>query len=241
MGARCCERAATRETLGQAEKEPGLIRYVSPALLVLVLAGPALATSTVYSDRATWEAAVTGSIYTETFDSVPDQSTDRDLGGTIHTPGFDIVIPPGGSIRTAGGFFYGDLEPAYANFNELVFATPITAFGVDLVSVEDSLPISLTIAGETFSYIPVSPVPGYGQPSLPGFFGMVSDTPFTSVRLLAASPRFYTADNVSHAVPEPSLALVGLVAALCFSRHSRLRCERALRHERRGAWRRACQ
>jgi hypothetical protein len=34
---------------------------------------------TIYDDRAQWEAAVSGSLYTETFDSVPPQMIEVEI------------------------------------------------------------------------------------------------------------------------------------------------------------------
>ncbi len=77
-----------------------MVRFAT-LLAVAALAAPAHASSTVYLDRVAWEAAVSGSLYTETFDGVPDQSIPMFVGGVLYTPGFDIVIPGVSSWKRA--------------------------------------------------------------------------------------------------------------------------------------------
>ena len=186
-------------------------------LALIVLAPlPAHAHSLAFSDRASWEAAAAGSIHTETFDSVPTQQISGNGGGTLYTPDFDVVIAPGldtDCCRIADGAFMGDLDLIAGMFNEIVFHTPVTAFAADVLRVELSLELRLNIAGETLAYVP----PPFGSPDPAGFFGVVSDTPFTTVRLDASgtTPRFYTLDNVSFAaIPEPPIAEVALIGVI---------------------------
>lgn len=189
-------------------------------LLALVLAAPTAsgATTLTFDDREAWAAAVGGSIRTETFDSVPTQRIEGNAGGVLHAPDFDIVIAPNRNhadcCSIANGVFLGELDLLEDAFNELVFHRPVTAFAADVLRVELSFPtgILLTIAGETLRYVP----PPSGSPSEGGFFGVVSDTPFTSVLIVAGStsPRFYTLDNVSFSpVPEPPAASLLVLAA----------------------------
>ena len=192
------------------------MRRMLTLLLMVVAPLPAHALSLAFSDRASWEAAVTGAIQTETFDSVPTQQIAGNGGGTLYTPDFDIVIAPGfdnDCCRIGDGAFVGDLDLVEGMFNEIVFHAPVTAFAADVVRVEQSLELRLKIAGETLPYVPPAP----GLPGTAGFFGVLSDTPFTTVRIEASgtTPRFYTLDNVSFdSIPEPPLAAVALVGLI---------------------------
>lgn len=185
-----------------------MIRTLAASLLTLALAGEASATSTLYTDRAAWEAAVAG-FSTETFDSIPDQAIPQYTGGAIVTPSFDIVVSSDVHVTgILGGVWYGDVHTFVEGFpgsNEFDFHDPIDAFGVDIVRVEDSLPLYFTIGGEHF----IGAV---------GFFGIVSDTSFSSVRLeldCGCAPRFYRLDNVSFApTPEPSTATACMLMAV---------------------------
>lgn len=184
---------------------------------LLAFASTARATSTVYTDRAAWEAAVGGSIYTESFDSLSPQANDPATGGTMHTPMFDIVSSPRvhGSGSIHDGYFGSDLHTELLyEYDDFVFYAPTVAFGVDVLAVEEASGLRFTIGGESFGHPTLTDANGYPIPGTT-FFGVVSGTPFTTVRISSGgqAPRFYRLDNVSFAVPEPG-ALALLVVTL---------------------------
>ena len=201
-------------------------RLVLAALLLpLVSSVLALAPSSgsagviAFDDRAAWEAAAGEPILTESFDSLDPTRLDPGVGGTMSTPLFDIVLPPGmiegafigdglngnGTRAFRGSLHGGDAQ--VDEFNEFRFATPIRAFSLDVGFVEDGFPgIRVSIAGGEFRLTDAG-----------SFFGVVSDTPFTSVffRDGGAAPRIYDIDNVGIApIPEPGASAVLAVGAL---------------------------
>src|SRR5262245_42894986 len=150
------------------------------ALVLIALASPAHAI-TVYTDRASWEAAVAGMITTETFESVPDQLVPAGSLGAIHTPRFDIVevtsyypMEVADGLGSDGSRGFGsiassiDTEP---QVHEIRFSSPISAFAVDIFH---PAPIEVQ-RGDRYVLAPEQ-----------SFFGLVSDTPFTSVNIFQA-------------------------------------------------------
>lgn len=204
------------------------MRISSVLALALSIALPATAraASLVYADRAIWEAAVTGPIYTETFDSLPEQHVESGVGGTLETPVFDILLPPG-MVHGAfidDGFFRGDLHVVDATvleYNEFRFEQPITAFAADFLYIDQTSGVLITIGSETFRHLPVV-VDFSVVPDSPTFFGVVSDTAVSSivVRGGGSAPRIYDVDNVSIApIPEPTswvLLAIGSLVLLAF-------------------------
>ena len=182
------------------------MRLVLSLLALVSLAGQAQALSTVYTDRAAWEAAVAGTIYTETFDG--DQAVAPLTAGALSTPLLEISIPakPLYGATIAAGIFTsvarGDGADVFA------LSAPTSALGVDVLYVEGSLDLPFTIGGATYTYR--NPV----YPPVPGFFGIVSDEPFSSVSIgfTGYGGRLYRFDNFSVA-PEPTELLLSLAAA----------------------------
>ena len=195
-----------------------MIRAALLLFIALVLA-PRARALTVYTDRTLWEEAVVGPVYTESFD-LPEQIVPTFAGGVLHTPAFDILIGQVHESWISQGLFHGDVHPLEPNgLDAIVFNMPgVSAFGVDVLSVEDSLPLGFDVDGQLFF-------------ASVGFFGVTSESSLgSSITIRGGSaPRFFNLDNVSLApVPEPEGLAVLTVAALVLSSAQR-RLPRAAR------------
>jgi hypothetical protein len=203
-----------------------LLQTYTALITLSLLSAPCDAqTFTMFSSRATWEAASPGFI-TETFELVPDQIAPVE-GGILTTSNFnfiidenhgDIAIDSTGAIFGSKGF-HGDVHAGGTDnpqFNNLVFDTATTGFGLDYASV-DALELSVTIGAETFNLPFLSPE---GD-----FFGLTSDTPFSIVSIRQPSlggGGYYKLDNVS-SVPEPTTATLLLLGGAFYLRRRSLR------------------
>lgn len=220
-----------------------------PTLVALALffaALPAHAAFTVYLDRSAWEAAV-GNFVVDDFENasfvetlVPptqpfyvkegERSVESEWTvfrsdfwcseGECH--GIDLVTEGDGNHLLFGDIHDPDDAPTY---NRLEFS-PTTAFGTDIRSLEDGY-WAARILGTWFSHNYGEDDPYDSQISLfdpPGFWGIVSDTPFDHVSF-GHNYAGYSLDNVSLAVPEPStVALLGFgLAGIAARRRRRMR------------------
>jgi hypothetical protein len=189
-------------------------------LLVMVASIAAEATSIDSSlPRDVFQTAfAAGDLFGQTFDGLASGTIvhaltgitfSASLGNPVVTNNFVATTPPNGLGSTSFGYF------ASTESATISFATPITAFAIDINT------FALT-SGDYLADLDVgSTVPSrvvyFGESSFGQFFGFTSDTPFSRVIITPTSAsgdvRFsYTLDtvifgdemNVLSAVPEPS-------------------------------------
>lgn len=203
------------------------MRYLSAAVLAVALNCNA-AIVAFYTNQTAWETAV-GTFSTENFNAVPLQTFpagSTTLGQitftypTRHVGAHIEEFPAGsgnhqlvGMVGIDGNPFFGDL-PAY---NDITLPWAATAFGGNWQSASSAGQLVLSIPGATFSLPTYLPSPGNG------FFGFISDTSFTTLRITPLTTNVnnpgeqYEIDNIkfnnSAAVPEPG-AYVVLIAGL---------------------------
>ncbi|TRW17609.1 PEPxxWA-CTERM sorting domain-containing protein [Glacieibacterium frigidum] len=215
---------------------------VNAALIAGALSAPALAAPTVYSDAAAFAAATTG-LSTNGFEGVAaGQSTWILQSGSYSQPGFTITQNTNNAFNTdpaQTSYYYnwgtGDvINTPYSGTLTVTFSTAVTAFGLDLgtfYSLPFPFPPGVTPGVATTRYgVPVTVGTSQGNFTVAtnatqnfAFFGVTSDTAFTSFTLSAAglAPAGTTPsivfDNLSFgtavaAVPEPAtwgLMIVG--------------------------------
>lgn len=166
-------------------------------------------------DRSAWEAAAAGTITTDTFSSEIAQSDTLNLdsgvtsqaSGAIGSPNhrvtlgqFDLLLRPSSSV-----------SDGYVSV-VLTFPTEIYAWGADFFSIGGSREVGPTgdFDSGTQHYIlrDLFTAENGGAALDQGFFGIVSDTPFTQIILEATGTSTndsFKVDNMSFAaVPEPS-------------------------------------
>ncbi len=212
--------------------EPKPIPAASIAAFLLLLAIPAHAIPTLFTDRAAWEVAAGGTpdIY-EDFDAFPE------------------IGPPSGHLVDAGTFTVqgasGNIDAGMLDMQTLVDLTPYYRASLisggaepDVVTYVFDLPVSswgadtnphgdnpwnsvnfLTDAGESGSFL-------LGA-DITEFHGFTTLLPFTTVTFSTTDPGLtYGQDNAAahYSVPEPSTAamlLLGLVATSVSMRRER--------------------
>ena len=182
---------------------------VAAAVTAVVLASNAHASFVTYTDRAAWEAAVSGSFSEETFSSLSPTGFSIEQVGSGHSTGI------------GGGVFHDRvvLDTSYTNYH---FSSMINAFGAnwDLAPGGAGQGLSLFAGASLIT-------PQIANTYTGGFFGIVSTTAFNTVSVHAGSfggnAETHDVDNlVFHnvsAVPEPEsyalmLAGLGLMGAV---------------------------
>jgi hypothetical protein len=187
---------------------------VAAAVTAVVLSSTANASYVTFTDRAAWEAAVSGSFSEETFSS-------------SGTTGFTIQeVGSGHSTGISGGVYHDRtvLDTAYTNYN---FNSMINAFGAnwDLAPGGAGQGLRLFLGGELVT-------PQIANTFTGGFFGVVSTTSFNQVTVRSGSfpgvAETHNVDNVvfTSAVPEPEsyammLAGLGLMGAIARRRKAK--------------------
>jgi hypothetical protein len=176
-----------------------------PATLMLGWACTAGAATIVYTDKAAWDSAVGGQFLTE------------DFNDAVLNDGVSFVSSESGNINPALGIYQDVLASASQNEPMTVwsFTPAITAYGGSWTlggpgGSGNSLLVYLD--GTTF----VGSIPNSFNG---GFWGFVSDAPFTSVKLIGGSgtnQQNYKLDDMVYApVPVPAAAwLLGSGIAL---------------------------
>jgi hypothetical protein len=188
---------------------------------------------TVYTDRATWEAAVGGGVITENFNGqTPGVIAD---GATLDTGLLQIFRD--GSPNGADGLL--EIEPGsnFGNLDGTTFlsgetgVTPhervdisfngqsVFAFGGDWFSPFSGDGIGLEVGSE---YIALDSIAGFDQ----GFVGFVSNGGAFSTISIVGDPgditfqELWSVDNVSYAVPSPATAalIVGAMGMVTLRR-----------------------
>ncbi len=197
----------------------------------LAASSTAAASITVFTDRASWEAALGGApAVVEDFNStatgpIADGAT-LDTGllqitrdGSANGADGDLAITAGGGFGDIDGTNYLDGETGIDPHERVDFGfngQSIFAFGADFTSPFSGDGIGIEVDGQIFL---VDTIAGFDT----GFFGLVSSSGnFGSVSIVGnpATDTFqelWQADNVSYAVPAPGaaglLGLAGLAAA----------------------------
>lgn len=196
------------------------------ALGAAAVATPALAGGlTIYTDRASWEAALGGaSAIVEDFNSTAlqvisdGQTLDTGLiqitrDGSANGGDGALAISPGSLFGNFDGTNHLDGETGAAPHEDVIIGfngQNIFAFGADWVSPFSGDGIVLRVGEEIIS---LESITGFNS----GFLGFVSDSDTFSSVTIAGNPdditfqELWQADNVSYAVPAPgALALLGM-------------------------------
>src|SRR5262245_15804853 len=175
------------------------------ALFGLAVATPARAvTITIFTDRTAWEAALAGQ--------------------TIQTEDFNDGVFNDGSVTSSagsigGGDFHDVVDTAPPKTTGWTFNSPLSAWGADWDldqgnenQHDQGINLFIDAGGST----PIFSFPTLHDDYI-GFFGFISDTPFSNVSVFAdlggGVNEIYDMDDMSFvaAVPEPgSLILLGL-------------------------------
>ncbi len=204
-------------------------------VIVAIAAGSASASITVFTDRASWEAALGGAMpVVEDFNSVAtgpiaDGAT-LDTGllqikrdGSANGGDGDLAITAGGGFGDIDGTNYLDGETGAAPHERVDFGfngQSVFAFGADFVSPFSGDGIGLEVNGELFL---IDTISGFDL----GFFGVVSSGATFSVASIVGNPaddtfqELWQADNVSYAIPTPGAAGLLAVAGLASVRRRR--------------------
>lgn len=194
------------------------------------LATQAQAALTIYTSRAAWEAAVGSTFAEQNFDTYTTgtsyQSAPVDVGDfsvSMSGSNFGFIwhnIGPVSSGNNVNGTPQINAATGDVGGTTLAFDSAITAFGANWAGISDSRTTSIVIDGVA------TPIPNLNG----GFWGLTSDTPFTSLllRLTAGAADGFGIDDVVYTsgastVPEPgTLALLGLgLAGLAVARKRR--------------------
>lgn len=188
-----------------------LVTLIAVIALTL-LAAPAGATITTYTNSIAWSGATTN-IFTIDFSgyasAVSPYTTNYSTAGGLTIHGVSIVgftatageynltawNPAGGMGNwNSGDYLAGGWSPSY-----LLVTLPdsgSTAVGFDLMSYPAAKSVLVTLAtGELYT------IPTYAKPTL-AFFGFVSDTPITSVSL-STTGGYTGIDNLAYSASDP--------------------------------------
>ncbi len=189
----------------------------------VLIALPASATTTFVDtllDRSAWEEVVSDRLE-EPFDNEIAQADVLDFDSGIQSVASGAIDMPNHLVDGDLGRFRGTLRPAastspgYLTF-VWTFPEPVMAFGADFFSIGGSRQVSVQ---GTFD----SGLEAFDLRTLfiadggldQGFFGLISDDPFTSITLIAlgtSTNDAITVDNLAIGLPEPTRS--GLAALL---------------------------
>ena len=179
-----------------------------------------------YSSRAVFDVAV-GATTLEDFNSfgaeIPFHTIPLDVGdftlSMTGAPSTDAIRnkidlpPPAFPEFDVDGTVIANVLTFFGDSLFFTFDTPITAFGADFGALNDViLRTNVVVSGDVLT-------PAVTAGNQVRFFGVTSDTPFTTVEFRAVANDGYGIDNVSY-IPEPStltlaaLALLGLLGLL---------------------------
>jgi hypothetical protein len=183
---------------------------------------------TLFSDRASW-ASATGTYSTVGFENLAPtnfysyQGTATVIEGVTFQSSSGMYVI-GGAYAESGGLFSTGTGSVLFGYTVGINASGIgtvKSFGVDLRGYQEATtPFAITLSnGQSFNVTITNPTGGGAGG---GFFGVTTDTPFTSV-VIDSGTSYSIIDNVSYGalsatadVPEPaSLAIWGLSALGC--------------------------
>jgi hypothetical protein len=190
------------------------IGVVCIAAMLFAVSATIASGSTIYSDRAAWEAQVTGLTIFDFNGLAGNLYQTLTLGDVT----FDVPGYPDGSalwVSTPGSYAPFDIALVGNHWLTTIqgsFASDVTAVGADVanLSVNDVITISVEINGTWFQWNV-----NYTYPT-PFFWGIIAD-PGESIEAITFSPNtsnWVAIDNFSYGaatgVPEPaSIALLG--------------------------------
>jgi hypothetical protein len=192
-----------------------ILRLLNPMVLAVMVVLPLELQAAVltFTDRTAWEAAVSGTISTETFDNDIAHADVITFDNGVTSTATPSGSSTGNSVSS--GVFNGRVDsanmlpnPGFLTFD---FGGLITGFGADFEDLDEG-ETTLNIGSLTFFAGLYSSI---GGPD--GFFGLVSDTAFSDIVLYSiGGDDIFLMDNmstVSATVPEPAtLALFGFAA-----------------------------
>ncbi|WP_299826620.1 VPLPA-CTERM sorting domain-containing protein [uncultured Roseobacter sp.] len=193
----------------------------SLATATLIAGSASAATFDVFTDRALFEAALTGPVTLETFDAITEDVSFA--GGSATVGGLTIIADDDGSFGNSiidappvQSEIDGNGTTALNIFTSSVFdaaiefASPILAVGADFFNFNDGqLRTEIDILGETFT-------PDITAAGSLNFFGVISDTPFTRVDFEGVNNDVFGIDNVTSAQATDVPTVVPLPASLPF-------------------------
>jgi hypothetical protein len=157
-----------------------------------VMITPAYSTTiTTYSDSASWLAATTGVVQADNFEGMAPSGGYTVYSGGIFQSGVEFI----GLSGTTG--VMDTTQASYYNFGtgdagfvmgapdvRITLPAPVTAFGINLFTNPPNLTYTVTTLATPFS------VPTFAVPT-PAFFGITSDTAFSTVDLGAPAGSTY--------------------------------------------------
>ena len=204
------------------------------ALAVMIT--PAYSTTiTTYSDSPSWLAATSG-VTTDNFTGYAPSNSYTVYSGGIFQNGVEFIGLSGGTTLvadTSGGPFswasYGTGDAGFVSGSggvAITLSTPVTAFSINLFTSPAGSTYTVSTLSTPFTVPTVSAAP-------PTFFGVTSDTAFSTVSLQVPSGTTYaifdnfqfgTAQTVQDPVPEAGTFLLigtGLVGFAIFRRKNR--------------------
>jgi hypothetical protein len=184
-----------------------------------VMATPAYSTAiTTYTSQTTWLAATTG-LLTDDFEGLAPAASYTPGNFSQNLVQFIGLSGTIGVADTSSGPFsfsnFGTVDAGFASGAttvQITLPTPLTAFGINLFTNPSTLAYTVTTLNTPFI------VPTFAQPTL-AFFGVTSDTPFSTVKLQVPSGGTYAFfDNFQFGtaqaagdpgqVPEPGTCLL---------------------------------
>jgi len=179
-------------------------------------------------DRSGWEAGLTA-VTTDTFSSDIPQANILNLDSGIISTASSAIGSANhlvdSNLGVTGRFnttlrHTSSTSPGYSSV-VFTFPTAVTAFGADFHSIGGSSLVSVTGTfdgvSESYDLRALFTAANGGSARDRGFFGIKTDTPFTSITLIAsgnATNDAFHIDNAAFAVPEPSVALLAAFGGL---------------------------
>ena len=209
-----------------------LIFIIAVCVLVFAIGS---ANAAIYTDQASWEAAISAPINTINWDDVvvPDSTYTTIVGnhysGMVGSPmlsipagspqltGLNVINPgPGGPAALGDHFFpvsgenvFADTPPSPEGVLTISFDTPMYALGAWFLDVEQDYASSgIEVGGTLYAF-------GSDQgDKSQSFLGLVSANPFTTVNIhMSSAPggNGVGIDDVMYAVPVPGAVLLGIL------------------------------
>jgi len=178
-----------------------MYRFRSGAIFLLTLltlavtAAPAYsATITTYSDSPSWLAATSG-VQIDNFTNYAPSGSYTTYSGGFSENGVQFIGLSSATIGVAdtstGSFGYANFGTGDAGFvfgastAQITVPTPVTAFGINLFSAPAGLNFTVTTLSTPFNVPTSSTMP-------PTFFGVTSDTPFSTIDVQIPTGGTYT-------------------------------------------------
>jgi hypothetical protein len=213
-------------------------RTILALLGCALLAAPSTADVTVYTDQASWAAALGNPINTINWDDVvvPDSSSTTIAGnhysalfgsptlsippGSPQLSGLNVINPgPAGPAALGSHFFpvsgdnvFSDMPPSPEGVLTISFGTPMAALGAWFLDVEsDHASSGIEVGGTLYAF-----ASSQGDKSQ-SFLGIISTTPFTAGNIhMSSAPggNGVGIDDVMYSVPVPGAILLGMLG-LC--------------------------